>query len=270
NDSLLCIGLDPDLRRFPTPLDRTPEAIAEFNRAIVEATVDLACAYKPNLGFYLAHGEAGVRALVATREAIPRDIPVILDAKVADIGSTSEAYARGYFETWGFDAVTAHPYLGADSLEPFLRYADRGVFILAKTSNPGSGDLQDLPVQIEDGQAEPLYLRVAETVARLNERYGTCGLVVGATYPRQLAAIRERCPDLPILVPGVGAQGGDLEATLQSGLDRHGRGVLITVSRAVTYASDGPDFAAAARAAAARLRDEINRLRAGRPSTGAA
>jgi orotidine-5'-phosphate decarboxylase len=260
NDSLLCVGLDPDLRHFPEPLGRNPSAIVDFNRAIIEATADLACAYKPNLGFYMAYGEEGIRALVETRRLIPPEIPVILDAKVGDIGVTSDAYARGYFEAWGFDAITAHPYLGRDSLEPFLRYEDRAVFVLAKTSNAGSGDLQDLAVE-EGGQTEPLYLRVADRVADWQRDYGTCALVVGATWPGQLAEVRQRCPDLPILVPGVGAQGGDLEATLHAGLDAGRGGLLVNASRAVIYAGDGPAFAGAARAAAKALRDQINQLR---------
>lgn len=258
--SLLCVGLDPDPERIPAHLGTGAAAVVAFNRAIVEATVDLACAYKPNLGFYLAYGPAGIEALAETRRLIPPQVPVILDAKVGDIASTAAAYARGYFDALGFDAVTAHPYLGADSLEPFLGYADRAVFVLAKTSNPGSGDLQDLDVD-EAGGAEPLYLRVAERVAGWQRRFGTCGLVVGATYPRQLAEIRARCPELPILVPGVGAQQGDLEATVRAGLDARGAGLLINASRGITYAGSGGDFDVAARDAARALRDRINAAR---------
>lgn len=261
NSSLLCVGLDPDVQRFPLHLQSRPNAIIAFNRAIIEATADLVCAFKPNLGFFLAHGEAGIQALVETRRMVPAHIPVILDAKVGDIASTAEAYARAYFDLWGFDAVTAHPFLGGDSLVPWLGYQDRAVFILAKTSNPGGGDLQDLVVE-EGSVREPLYLHVAARVARWQEQYGTCGLVVGATYPRQLGEIRQRCPDLPILVPGIGAQSGDLAATLGAGLDAQGSGLLINASRAVLYASNGEDFAEAARGAALHLRDQINRIRA--------
>ncbi len=260
NRSLLCVGLDPDIRRFPLHLQERTDAIIAFHRAIIEATADLVCAYKPNLGFFLAYGEAGVQALVETRRMVPPHIPVILDAKVGDIASTAEAYARAYFDLWGFDAVTAHPFLGGDSLAPWLRYQDRAVFILAKTSNPGGGDLQDLVVG-EGPAAEPLYLHVAARVAGWQEQYGTCGLVAGATYPRQLHEIRQRCPDLPILVPGIGAQSGDLSATVRAGLDAQGTGLLINASRAVLYASDGVDFAEAARGAAQRFRDQINRIR---------
>ena len=259
NDSLLCIGLDPDIDRIPSHLRSRPDTILTFNRAIIEATADLVCAYKPNLGFYLAHGATGIEALIETRKLIPNDIPVILDAKVGDIPTTSAAYARAYFDAWGFDAVTAHPYLGADSLEPFLRYEDRAVFVLARTSNPRGGDLQDLAAG--DGDGEPLYLRVAHWAQEWRQRYGTAALVVGATRPAQLAAVRARCSDMPILVPGVGAQGGDLEATVGAGLTARGDGLLINASRTVIYAGQGADFADQARAAALQLRDAINHLR---------
>lgn len=260
--SLLCVGLDPDPARLPTHLGPADDArtVLAFNRAIIEATADIVCAYKPNLGFYLAYGPAGVEALIETRRLIPAEIPVILDAKVGDLGNTSVAYARAYFDAWNFDAVTVHPYMGEDSLEPFLSRSDRAVFVLVKTSNPGSGDLQDLPVT-DEGTTEPLYLRVAERARRWQGRYGTCGLVVGATYPRQLAEVRERCPDPPILVPGVGAQGGDLTTTVQAGLDSAGGGLLINAARGVIYAGTGPDFAQAARRAAIELRDAINLAR---------
>ena len=258
--SLLCVGLDPDPQLIPAHLGTGAAAVVAFNRAIVEATADLACAFKPNLGFYAAYGVPGLEALVETRRMIPSDVPVILDAKVGDISTTSEAYARGYFEAWGFDAITAHPYLGADSLEPFLRYDDRGVFVLTKTSNPGSGDLQDLAVT-EAGHDDPLYLHVADRAAAWHEQFGTCGLVVGATYPRQLAAVRARHPNLPILVPGIGAQGGDLEETVRAGIDARGAGLLINASRGISYAGSGRDFAQAAHEAARVLRDRINRAR---------
>lgn len=260
--SLLCVGLDPDPRRLPTQLGPADAAatVLAFNRAIIEATADLVCAYKPNLGFYLPYGPAGLEALIETRRLVPPEIPVILDAKVGDLGNTSVAYARSYFDAWDFDAVTVHPYMGEDSLEPFLSRPGRGVFVLAKTSNLGSGDLQDLPVN-DAGVTEPLYLRVAARVQRWQGRYGDCGLVVGATYPRQLEEVRKRCPDLPLLVPGVGAQGGDLTATVQAGLDATGGGLLINAARGVIYAGSGTDFADAARHAAATLRDEINRAR---------
>jgi orotidine-5'-phosphate decarboxylase len=258
NHSGLCIGLDPDLERFPAHLPRDPGSIVTFNRAIIEATADLVCAYKPNLAFYLVHGEAGLRALLETRRLIPPEIPVILDAKVGDIPTTSAAYAEAFFERWGFDAVTAHPYAGEDGLAPLLRAPGRGVFVLVKTSNPGAGEFQELLVRSDDGDAEPLYLQVARHVARWNERYGSCGLVAGATYPAQLAALRSRYPELPILIPGVGAQAGNLEAAVSGGLAQAGAPIVVNASRSVIYAGHGTDFAQAARAAATALRAAIN------------
>ena len=264
-DSLLCVGLDPHLARVPAHLrDRRPrDAIVRFNGALIEATRDLVCAYKPNLGFYAAYGLEGISALVETRRLIPSEIPVILDCKVGDIGSTAAAYARGYFEEWEFDAVTAHPYLGEDSLAPFLAYRDRGVIVLCKTSNPGGGDLQDLVVRGDPETAdEPLYLALAERAAGWEARYpASVGLVVGATYPEQLARVRARCPDLPILLPGVGTQEGDLAAAIAAGIDGGGEGLIVTSSRAVIYAGDGTDFAARARTVASNLRNQVNVLR---------
>ncbi|MCX2727152.1 orotidine-5'-phosphate decarboxylase [Thermomicrobium sp. 4228-Ro] len=259
NQSLLCIGLDPDPERFPEGVTRDARGIVAFNRAIVAATSDLVCAYKPNLAFYLAHGAAGIEALAETRQLVPPEIPVILDAKLSDIASTSAAYAQAVFEALGFDAVTVHPYLGSEALEPFFAYADRGVFVLVRTSNPGAVELQDAPV----GEAgDPLYLWLADRVREWNERYGNLGIVAGATYPVDLALIRQRCPDLPILAPGVGAQGGDLEEAVRAGISEGNGPLLVTVSRAILYASRGSDFAQAARDVARRLRDRIERVRA--------
>ena len=262
-DSLICVGLDPDLGRFPAHLRNEPDAIVRFNAAIVEATHDLVCAYKPNLGFYAAQGVRGIEALVATRRLIPAEIPVILDCKVGDMATTATAYARGYFDAWGFDAVTANPYQGEDSLAPWLGYGDRGVFVLCKTSNPGSGDLQDVVVHDDgDGVPEPLFLRLARRAVDWAERYpATVGLVVGATYPAELAAVRARCPGLPILLPGVGAQGGDVEAAVRAGVDADGEGLIVSSSRAITYAGDGPDFAERVREATRVLRDGSNAAR---------
>ena len=261
NDSLLCVGLDPDIRRFPTHLRSDPTAIIEFNKAIIEATSDLVCAYKPNLGFYMAYGTAGIEALMETRRMIDPAIPVILDAKVGDFNVTSEAYARGYFETMGFDAVTVHPYMGLDGIEPFLCHEDRAAFILVRTSNPGSKAIQDLHVGDGD-QRPPLYQQVAGWVADWQQQFGTCGAVVGATWPADLAEVRKICPDVPILIPGIGPQGGDLEASVKAGIDADGGGVLISSSRGITYAGSGPDYARAARMAAHALRDKINEVRA--------
>ncbi|MEA2584966.1 MAG: orotidine-5-phosphate decarboxylase [Thermomicrobiales bacterium] len=263
SDSLVCVGLDPDIAKFPAHLrDLGPrEAIVQFNSAIVEATRDLVCAYKPNLGFYVAYGAEGLAALVETRRMIPVEIPVILDCKVGDMDNTAARYAKGYFEEWGFDAVTANPFLGEDSLAPFLGYADRGVIVLCKTSNPGSGDLQDLLVR--DGDRDrALFLALAERAQRWSEKYpATVGLVVGATYPAQLAAVRAICPELPILLPGVGAQAGDLAAAVTAGVDARGEGLMVSSSRGVINAGSGEDFAERAREAAKRLRDEVNAVR---------
>jgi orotidine-5'-phosphate decarboxylase len=267
--SLLCVGLDPDLARFPASLRNgkdVAEAIVAFNTGVIAATSDLASVFKPNLGFYLAHGEAGISALVETRRLVPRHIPVLLDAKVGDIGITAEGYAAGYFDAWGFDAVTVNPYLGEDSLEPFLRRPDKGVIVVCKTSNPGSGDLQDLSTRMGD-RDQALFLTVAERVRAWSERWpASLGLVVGATYPTELEAVRRRAPDLPILLPGVGAQAGDLEASLRAGLDATGGGLMVSASRAILYppVSDDADWTVPVRAAAIELRDRINAARPAR------
>lgn len=271
NESLLCVGLDPDVARFPAQLRErfaTDPAgvLTAFNLAIIDATADLVCAYKPNLGFYMAHGLAGLEALARTRAAIPAAIPTILDAKVNDLSSTAVAYATGYFEAFGFDAVTFSPYMGADSLAPFLARPERGVFVLCRTSNPSARDLQDLPVARDGGAAIPLYQQVARQVARWIEEFdaeGSCGVVAGATYPREIASIRAILPRAPILIPGVGEQGGSVEEAVRAGSDAEGYGAVINAGRSVLYASAGEDFAAAAREAALRLREEINQARVG-------
>ena len=259
NSSLLCVGLDVDPERMPVkdPL--------EFNRAIVDATADLVCAYKPNMAFYEALGMDGLRALEGTIDHIRKAAPnaVILgDAKRGDIGSTAPAYAKAMFQIWGFDAVTVNAWGGHDGLEPFLEDPSRGVFIWCRGSNPGSADLQDLTVSTPDGPM-PLYHHLARSAARWN-RKGNIGLVMGATNPDQLADVRGLCPDMPLLVPGVGAQGGDLADAVLAGTDRNGRRALINSSRGIIYARPEPggsqDFAAAARQAAYRLRGQINRI----------
>jgi orotidine-5'-phosphate decarboxylase len=264
NDSLVCVGLDPDPRQVPDAVRARPDWLAYFAAGIVEATADLVCCYKPNLAFYEALGEAGLAGLRATLRAMPVDVPVLLDAKRGDIGVSAAAYAAALFDDLGADAVTASPYLGFDTLEPFLRYADRGVFVLCKTSNPGAAEFQDLLVEAE-GARRPLYEHVARAAARANQ-HGNVGLVVGATHPEAFRTVRAAAPDLPLLVPGVGAQGGDLAMAVGEGQDRHGAGVLIASSRAILYASRGADWQAAARAAAEALRAAINaerRTRAG-------
>lgn len=268
--TLLCVGLDPEPGRFSAAaLSALPdgasaeieEMLVAYNAAIVEATAGYVCAFKPNSAFYEAHGEAGLRALRRTIALIHErhpDVPVLLDVKRGDIGSTSRAYAQAAFDIFGADAVTLQPYLGGEALAPFLARDDRGCFILCRTSNPGGGELQDLLVMASDGSQQPLYLAVAERVASEWNARGNCGLVVGATYPGELRRVRAVAPDLPILVPGIGAQGGDLEGTVRAGLDASGLGLLISASRSVYYASDGADFAAAAATEARRLRDAIN------------
>ena len=270
NRSLLCVGLDPDPRLAPPALVGQDGWVARFVLGIVEATVDLVCAFKPNFAFYEALGDEGYRGLRAVMDGLPKDVVSIGDAKRGDVESTAAAYARALFEVWGFDAVTVSPYLGGDSLDPFTRYADRAVIVICKTSNRGSGDLQDLDVSWQ-GAAMPLYEAVARQVVARNTA-GNLGLVVGATYPEQLARVRSIAPDLPILVPGVGAQQGDLEAAATAGLDAAGGGILVNASRGVLYASSGDDWQAAARAAALDLRDRIDAVRqarAGREQAGA-
>jgi orotidine-5'-phosphate decarboxylase len=255
----LAVGLDPDPARVPESLapDTAPaERVVEFNRRIVEATADLACAYKPNAAFYEALGGEGFRALketiAAIRDAAP-DAAVILDAKRADIGSTNTGYVIAAFDQLGADAVTVHPYLGGEALAPFLERGEKLIFVLARTSNPGAGEFQDL---VADGV--PLYRQVARTVAGDWNTAGNCGLVVGATYPAEMEAIREDIPaEMPILIPGVGAQGGDVAAVVAANRDTGSDAFLIAASRSIVYASSGEDFAAAARAAAQALDAEI-------------
>ena len=257
-DSLVCIGLDPIARHLPAGFDFTPASVVRFCREIIEATSDLAAAYKPNLGFFMALGEEGLRALAEVRRAIPAEIPVILDGKLNDLGETARAYSTAAFDVLGFDALTVNPYLGEDAMGPYLMKADAGVIVLVKTSNPGGGDFQDLLL----ASGEPLYLHVAERCRAWDAAYpASVGMVVGATYPAQLAEVRRRCPDQIILLPGLGAQGGDLDASVRAGMTAAGDGLLCSASRSILYAG-GPDHVAeAAREAAMALRDAINRIR---------
>ncbi len=279
--SLVCVGLDPELDRIPqlarggrtgllgaTAGEEEADiegALVGFTQAIVDATADLVCAYKPNSAFYEQYGPAGMHALqrlIAYIHARYPEIPVILDAKRADIGSTSAAYARAAFDTLRADAVTLHPYLGREAISPFLERADRGCLILCRTSNPGAGELQDLATRGADGVERPLYQQVARTVATNWNANGNCALVVGATYPDELRIVRGIVGDMPILVPGVGAQGGDIEAVVGAGLDSAGQGLMISLSRSVLYASSGADFAEAGRREAERVMRAINAARA--------
>jgi orotidine-5'-phosphate decarboxylase len=269
NDSLLCVGLDIDLTRVPVSILEKDDPIFSFNRAIIDATADLVCAYKPNLAFYEAMGLAGIEALLRTVRYIPANIPIIGDAKRGDIGHTSAAYARSAFEFFGFDAITISPYLGSDSVQPFLEREDKAAFILCKTSNPGGGDFQDLMVGDEESGRMPLYQKVAQKTNEWNVKRN-CGLVVGATYPEELRRVREICPDLPVLIPGVGAQAGDLRSAVQYGTNANGDLAIINSSRGVLYASQGDDFAGVSREVADATRVDINRYRPGRTLAGEA
>ena len=263
-DNFVCVGLDSDYNHIPESvksLDSVEETLFVFNRDIIDATHDLVCAYKPNAAFYEMQGDAGFRALVRTvryiRETYPH-IPIILDAKRADIGSTNLGYVKAAFDIIGVDAITVHPYLGKEALAPFLARREKGVIVLAKTSNPGSAEFQNLPV----GETqEPLYQVVARHVATTWNSNGNCALVVGATYPAELKKVRTIVGDMPILIPGIGAQGGEVAATVIAGKDSRGRGMIINSSRSIIYASQGPDFAQAARKATENLRAEINQYR---------
>lgn len=250
--SFLCVGLDPLPERFPSPirtLASEGEAFFQFGRSIIEATGDLACAFKPQIAHFAARGQESVleRLIQYIHERFP-GVPVILDGKRGDIGSTAELYAKELFDRYGADAATANPYLGGDSLAPLLARRERGLFILCRTSNPGSGDLQGL-----DCGGRPLFLEVARQAALAWNGNGNAGLVVGATWPEELGAVRQEAPGLPLLVPGVGAQGGDLRAVIEAAGNRDWEGLLINASRSILYASDGPDFAEAARREAEAL-----------------
>lgn len=261
-DTLVCVGLDPEPAKFPVPLRDHPDAVFEFNRAIVDATADLVCAFKPQIAHFAALGaEYALTRLIEHIHANHPGVPVILDAKRGDIGSTAQNYATEAFERYGADAVTVNPYLGRDSVQPFLDRADKGVIILCRTSNPGAGDLQDLIVSDGGRDGRPLYLHVAEKVAQEWNANGNCALVVGATWPQQLAEVRAVVGDLPFLVPGVGAQGGDVDALVANAKTTDGTGLMVSSSRAILYAGQGEDFADAARNAALLLRDQINRNR---------
>jgi orotidine-5'-phosphate decarboxylase len=259
NESLVCVGLDPEPARFPAGLRDAPDAIFAFCRDIVDATADLVCCFKPQIAHFAAlRAEDALERLIAHIHAQHPGLPVILDAKRGDIGSTAQNYAIEAFDRYGADAVTANPYLGRDSVQPFLDRTDRGVVLLCRTSNPGARDLQDLVVS---NTGQPLYRHVAMLVAREWNANGNCALVVGATYPRELAEVREIVGAMPLLVPGVGAQGGDVAAVVQNGKSAAGTGLIVSSSRAILYAGADGDFAAAARRATQVLRDEINRYR---------
>ena len=254
NQSLVCIGLDPDPELMAIP------DVLGFNKAIVDATADLVCAYKPNFAFYEAQGIPGLRALESTIEHIRRvapDVVLIGDCKRGDIGSSNKMYAKALFETWGVDAATVNGWGGADSVEPYLEYMDRCIFVWCRSSNPDAAEFQDVPVPFE-GESIPLYEWIAIRSADWNSA-GNVGLVVGSTYPEQLGSVRARCQGMPILVPGIGAQGGELEQSVVLGLDADAPNLIISSSRGITYRSQDPaDFQDAARDATKGLRNSIN------------
>lgn len=260
----VCVGLDPVYDGLPAKVRHNvlpEEAFFAFNCAIIDATHDLVCAYKPNSAFYEALDDAGIRALTRTVEYIKQtysDIPVILDAKRADIGNTNRGYVEAAFEGICADAITVHPYLGKEALMPFLERKDKGIIVLVKTSNPGSDEFQNLLV---GDKREPLYQTIARNVAHTWNMHGNCAIVVGATYPAELKHVRIIVGDMPILIPGIGAQGGDIEATVKAAKDSRGRGIIINSSRDIIFASHGDDFAEAARNAAQELHGAINIFR---------
>ena len=259
--SLLCVGLDPDPSRLPVALQRERDGIARFCIEIVDATAAAACAFKPQIAYFAAAGaESQLEAVIDHIHRHHPELPVILDAKRGDIGATAEQYAREAFDRYRADAITVNPYMGGDSIAPYLKHPGRGVFVLCRTSNPGGDDLQALLTA--GATAAPLYQRVARLASEEWNSTGQLGLVVGATYPTELAHVRRLVGDMPLLVPGIGAQGGDIDATVGAGLDSHGAGMLINSSRAILYASAGEDFASAARAVAHATRDAIERARA--------
>ena len=256
-DSLVCVGLDPEPAKFPAHFADDPDAVFAFCRAIADATAEYACAFKPQIAHFAALGaEDALRRLIAHLHKAHPGVPVILDSKRGDIGSTAQQYAREAFDRYAADAVTVNPYLGRDSVQPFLDHADKGVVVLCRTSNRGAGDLQDLLV---DGA--PLYQHVARKVAGAWNAHGNCALVVGATWPEQLREVRAIVGDVPFLVPGVGAQGGDVAAVVGNAKTADSTGLIVSSSRAILHASPGEDFAEAAAEAARALRDEINRHR---------
>ncbi len=292
--NFVCVGLDSDFNRIPKSAHRSgnecdvsvANTIVAFNRAIVEATKDLVCAYKPNAAFYEAHGTEGIMALqrtIADIHTIAPDVPVILDAKRADIGNTNTGYVNAAFDFLRADAITVHPYLGAEALQPFLARADKGIIVLCRTSNPGAGEFQDATVFLTEDECQqlfynestgecvrdipnepitmPLYQYVAYRIANHWNKNGNCALVVGATYPDELREVRGLVGDMSILIPGIGAQGGDVKETVTAGKDSHGQGMIVNSSRGIIFASKDADFAEAARRETEKLRGLINQYR---------
>lgn len=260
NQSMLCVGLDPEPTRFPVQMQGNPRKIYDFCAAIVDATADVVCAFKPQIAYFAAHGaEDQLERLMQHLRANAPHVPVILDAKRGDIGSTAEQYAKEAFERYGADAVTLSPFMGFDSVEPYLAYPGKGAFLLCRTSNPGGDDLQNQRLASVDGQPL-LYEHIAGLVQGPWNKNGQLGLVVGATYPAEIERVRALAPTVPLLIPGVGAQGGDAAATVRAGWRPNGP-IVVNSSRAILYASNGADFAAAARREAIKTRDMLQAAR---------
>lgn len=260
NKSLVCVGLDSDSGKIPDHLKTKENAVFEFNKAIVDATHDLVCAYKPNSAFYEANGDEGIRQLKMTFDYINKTYPeviTILDAKRADIGNTNNGYIKYAFDWLNADGITLHPYLGSEALKPFLERADKAAIILCRTSNKGAGEFQD----ILSKEGDFMYIIVAKKVTNEWNKLGNCMMVIGATYPEELAEVRKIAGDMTFLVPGVGAQGGDVEKTVKAGLNSRGAGMIINSSRGIIFASSGADFAEVAHQEAKKLKEEINKYR---------
>lgn len=264
-NSLLCVGLDPEPERFPDQFNGLAAArsVIHFCQAIIKETAPYVCAFKPNLAFFEVLGPEGMYIFREVIQAVPEHIPILVDAKRGDLGNTARNYAAAVFDIYGCDAVTVNPYMGYDSVAPFLAYEEKGVFFLCRTSNPSAHDFQDLLVYREQGHRKPLYEEIAQRVQIWNKN-GNCGLVVGATYPQELKTIRSICQDMPILIPGVGTQGGDLEGSVVAGADVSGEKAIISVSRAILYAGKGEDYALSAAREARELRNRMNEARLNR------
>ncbi len=255
--SMLCVGFDPDPKRLPLELQGKPESIYEFCREIADATADLVCAFKPQFAYFASQrAEAQLEKLIRHLKDKHPHVPVILDSKRGDIGSTADHYALEAFERYGADAITVNPYMGFDTIEPYLKHTGKGVIVLCRTSNPGGSDLQFLNIA---PNGEPLYLHVAKLAAQQWNNSGQIGLVVGATFPEEIAKVRSIVGEMPLLIPGIGAQGGDIDATVSAGkiTGKPGTGMIINSSRAILYASTGADFAQAARTVALSTRDAL-------------
>jgi orotidine-5'-phosphate decarboxylase len=257
----VCVGLDSDRAKIPQVAvkDSDEETLVYFNSALVDATCDLVCAYKPNWAFYAGLGLSGLSALIKTVAYVNQrapGVPVIGDMKVADIGNTNNGYVRAAFEVFGFDAITLHPYLGGEALQPFLSRPDKGFFVLSRTSNPGAGEFQD----IRGRNGIPLFIEVARAVVDWNKE-NNCGIVVGATYPEELRDVRQEVGNLPILIPGIGAQGGEVEPAVKYGMSQRKKDAIYNSARGIIFASSGQDFAEAARQKTIELHEMINQYR---------